>query len=35
VVPALSHSMLLLSLESLLAAFTGFCIWRFVWREGH
>lgn len=34
-VPALSHSMLALSLESLLAAFAGFCIWRRVWRHGH
>jgi MFS transporter, DHA1 family, multidrug resistance protein len=35
VVPALSHSMLALSLGSLLAALTGFCIWRLAWRKGH
>jgi DHA1 family bicyclomycin/chloramphenicol resistance-like MFS transporter len=35
IVPALSHSMLALSLESLIAALIGFCIWRLVWRKGH
>jgi DHA1 family bicyclomycin/chloramphenicol resistance-like MFS transporter len=35
VVPAISHSMLALSVESLLAALTGFVIWRFVWPRGH
>lgn len=34
-VPALSHSMLALSLESLLAALAGFIIWRLVWQKGH
>jgi DHA1 family bicyclomycin/chloramphenicol resistance-like MFS transporter len=34
-VPALSHSMLALSLESLLAALAGFGIWRSVWQKGH
>ncbi|HVY81036.1 MAG TPA: multidrug effflux MFS transporter [Steroidobacteraceae bacterium] len=34
-VPALSHSMLALGLESLLAAVAGFIIWRFVWPKGH
>ncbi len=34
-VPVLSHSMLLLFLQSLLAALTGFCIWRFVWPRHH
>jgi len=34
-VPALSRSMLALSAGSLLASFTGFCIWRMAWREEH
>jgi DHA1 family bicyclomycin/chloramphenicol resistance-like MFS transporter len=32
-VPAISGSMLTLSMGSFLAAFTGFCIWRFAWRR--
>jgi DHA1 family bicyclomycin/chloramphenicol resistance-like MFS transporter len=34
-VPALSHSMLALALESLSAALLGFGIWRVAWRKGH
>jgi DHA1 family bicyclomycin/chloramphenicol resistance-like MFS transporter len=34
-VPALSHSMLALSVEALLATLTGLGIWRFVWPRGH
>ena len=34
-VPALSHSMLLLALESLLTALAGFIVWWFVWPKGH
>ena len=34
-VPVLSHSMLFLSIESLLSAFAGFCIWWFVWPKNH
>jgi MFS transporter, DHA1 family, multidrug resistance protein len=32
-VPAISGSMLTLSLGSFLAAFTGFCVWRLSWRK--
>jgi DHA1 family bicyclomycin/chloramphenicol resistance-like MFS transporter len=32
-VPAISHSMFALSLGSLLAALTGFCIWRLAWQK--
>jgi MFS transporter, DHA1 family, multidrug resistance protein len=32
-VPALSSSLLVLSTGSFLAAFTGFCMWRLVWRK--
>ncbi len=32
IVPAISHSMLLLALGSLIAAFIGFLIWRSVWQ---
>jgi hypothetical protein len=34
-VPMLSHSMLALSLESLLAVLMGFSVWWFVWPKGH
>jgi DHA1 family bicyclomycin/chloramphenicol resistance-like MFS transporter len=34
-VPTLSHSMLALSLESLLAALAGFGVWWFIWPKGH
>jgi DHA1 family bicyclomycin/chloramphenicol resistance-like MFS transporter len=34
-IPALSHSMLALALESLGAALLGFGIWRVAWRKGH
>ena len=32
IVPAISHSMVLLALASLVSAFIGFLIWRSVWR---
>jgi MFS transporter, DHA1 family, multidrug resistance protein len=32
IVPAISHSMTLLSLGSLIASFIGFLIWRSSWR---
>lgn len=35
IVPALSHSMFALSLESLLAALAGFVIWKLVWPREH
>ena len=35
IVPAISHSMLLLAIASLVSAFIGFLIWRSVWRAEH
>jgi len=35
IVPAISHSMLLLALACLVSAFIGFLIWRSVWRTEH
>jgi len=35
IIPAVNHSMLALSLQCLIAALIGFCIWRFAWRPGH
>jgi DHA1 family bicyclomycin/chloramphenicol resistance-like MFS transporter len=35
IVPALSHSMLALSLESLCATLAGFTIWKLVWPRHH
>jgi DHA1 family bicyclomycin/chloramphenicol resistance-like MFS transporter len=35
IVPALSHSMLALSLESLLSALAGFTLWKLVWPRHH
>ena len=35
IVPAISHSMLLLALACLVSAFIGFLIWRSVWRAEH
>jgi hypothetical protein len=32
IVPAISHSMVLLALGCLVSAFIGFLIWRSVWR---
>jgi hypothetical protein len=31
-VPAISHSMVMLTLGALISAFVGFLIWRTVWR---
>jgi DHA1 family bicyclomycin/chloramphenicol resistance-like MFS transporter len=32
IVPAISHSMVLLAIGSLISSFIGFLIWRSVWR---